>query len=351
MSRTLRIIDGILIALLVALAVITYVPELIGYRTTAVSTSMLGNVDVGSLVISQENETTTVQKDDRILDATDDSVSVYTVTSYDPAAGTVDVEGGEETTYKLSDNYLEVLYVIPYVGYFKIAVGSTKGLIILAVLVAYIIVSLIVASLISNHDEDEEDYDEDEDEDEDDFYNDLAEKKKAKDSGKDSDNKKKSHNKKKNNKKKKQESSDSEDEDAEDEDYEDADDGMTELSGSESDVDKFDEAVEQDSENVSTQNLTDVQAALEAALDSQPLNRTEEIPTEVVNENAAAKIENLVEEDPNEPSVNENGEIELAMPVRTADEILSKAYSAGLDPTVEEDKSTGVTLVDYSDSL
>lgn len=374
MSRTLRIIDGIIIALFIAAAVLTYVPQVFGIGTTEVSTEMLGNVDVGSIIYTEQAPTTSVQKDDRILNLTDNSASIYTVTSYDPSAGTVDVEGGEETTYKLSANYLRVLAVVPYFGYFGLAVRSTKGLIVLGVILCYVIVSLIVAAAISRGEDDYGDEDDYDDDDEDEFYSGLAEKKKKKDAARyadeeddadtdddedeDEDDDRSRRRKKKDSRrraKKHKDSKSSDRSDSRDRDKNndsDAGNGLTEISEEKTSVPGA--AADETDPEVSSETLTDVQAALEAALDSQPLNHAEEAPAEGAGTNISGAFSanaGAADEDLNTPSVNEKGEIELAMPVRTADEILSKAYAEGLDPTVEEDKSTGITLVDYSDSL
>lgn len=343
MSRTLRIIDGILIALLIIAAALTYLPQVFGVNTVAVGADKLGNAEVGSLIYSEQEKTSSVQKGDSILNLTDDAVSIYTVVSYDPSANTVDVEGGEETTYKLSENYLRVVRVIPYVGFFLLATQTQKGLIMLGVIVCYIIVSLVIAALIRKPSEYEDDFDDnydDDDEEEDEFYRGLAEKKKDKDKDRGSDKKSSRHSSDRSVQKKpaKKAAKNTADRD---------DDGMTELSGDE----VPEEAQADSSDRVNTQSLTDVQAALEAALEAQPLNHTGELPADQVASAARNSGNAAADDDPNKPNVNENGEIELAMPVRTADEILSKAYAAGLDPNVEEDKSTGVTLVDYSDCL
>ena len=120
--------------------------------------------------------------------------------------------------------------------------------------------------------------------------------------------------------------------------------GMTEISGSDVSASIDVPHVVPEEKDLGTDSLPDVQAALEAALESQPLNRTGEtarmtIPDEDVLSDAEAS------------GSAPTGEIELAMPVHTADELLSKAYSDGLDPKVRDDEITGVTLVDYSDCL
>ena len=44
-------------------------------------------------------------------------------------------------------------------------------------------------------------------------------------------------------------------------------------------------------------------------------------------------------------------EIELAIPVRTLEEVLQEAYSNGDDPHIRKDQATGITLVDFSESF
>ena len=44
-------------------------------------------------------------------------------------------------------------------------------------------------------------------------------------------------------------------------------------------------------------------------------------------------------------------EIELAIPVRTLEEVLQEAYSNGDDPHIRKDPTTGITMVDFSESF
>ena len=119
-------------------------------------------------------------------------------------------------------------------------------------------------------------------------------------------------------------------------------DGMMELSHSVPPVEE--PAAGKDEKPLGTGELPDVQAALEAALENQQLNRYEH-----PKGNAAQAGDQMLSlEDAGIP--DEVNEIELAMPVHTAEELMSKAYASGLDPKMRKDKS-GVTFVDYSDCL
>ena len=91
--------------------------------------------------------------------------------------------------------------------------------------------------------------------------------------------------------------------------------------------------------NMSDDQIPDVSDALVAALNTTQVSRPDRTyqPAQPVQE----------EEVGNE----EADEIELAIPVKTVDEILEEAYSKGYDPLVTTDDVTGVKLVDFSDCL
>ena len=89
---------------------------------------------------------------------------------------------------------------------------------------------------------------------------------------------------------------------------------------------------------IGTESIPDVQAALEAALETQQIRQYEQMPEPQPEPVEMEQTQNLEE-------------IELAMPVKNVEELLQEAYTAGDDPVVEEDAVTGVTFVDYSDCL
>lgn len=90
--------------------------------------------------------------------------------------------------------------------------------------------------------------------------------------------------------------------------------------------------------NISDDEIPDVSSALVAALATTQVNRSDR---------SYQQVQQPVEEAPAEPA----DEIELAIPVRSAEEILSAAYARGEDPGVTKDEVTGVTLIDFSDCL
>lgn len=91
---------------------------------------------------------------------------------------------------------------------------------------------------------------------------------------------------------------------------------------------------------IGTGQLPDVQAALEAALESQQFSSTDS------GAETAPSVQDTADVSQTEPD-----EIELAMPTHTAKELLDKAYADGLDPEAKKDDLTGITFIDYTDCL
>lgn len=342
MSKALKIIDAVIIAAFIAIGAALLIPQqFMGMQITVVQQNMAGNVDVGSAIYSRREPSTSIQTGDRMLDLDTDSVNIYTVEKFDPDTMTVTVSGGVQDTYNVSENFLKVSRVVPFIGYLQIATQSTDGLIILVLILAFVIVVFIASEMIRKNDEADRDTDED-DEDDDDFYTRLAEKRERERSEREA-----AYAKGKTPKN----SVRRRDEDSSDDD---GANGMTEISRSYgkgnagTSRNERRPAREEDTE-VGSDTLPDVQAALEAALENQPLNHTGNTAT--IQQTARQDTDQTGRPDDNTPLSNAKGEIELAMPVRTADELLQKAYAKGLDPNVTEDDTTGVTLVDYSDCL
>ena len=86
--------------------------------------------------------------------------------------------------------------------------------------------------------------------------------------------------------------------------------------------------------------IPDVSEALVAALATTNVSRSDR-----------AYTQNIPQPEPEVQEEEQLDEIELAIPVRTADEILEEAYANGLDPKVSEDEVTGIKFIDFSDSL
>lgn len=89
--------------------------------------------------------------------------------------------------------------------------------------------------------------------------------------------------------------------------------------------------------DIAENEIPDVSNALVAALETTQVSR----PERTYQTAAFKPVPEPVEE--------ELDEVELAIPVKTANEILDEAYAKGYDPQVITDDVTGVKLVDFSD--
>ncbi|MDO4622647.1 MAG: hypothetical protein Q4B22_06810 [Eubacteriales bacterium] len=343
MSRVLKIIDGIILAAFIVIGLALMLPKAFGIAVTVSDRNQVGNVPEGTTIYSRQIAGVNLVQNDQIVVQSGDKLNVYTIEAVDAEAGNMDVTGdlpGEHTTYKVPIAAQKIIRTVPLIGYLLLMVKTTRGLIMLAALLAMVIILFIVSEIIQGDDEEEEEEDDlpgygGEDED-DDFYKKLAEQKTKRD-----------NHRRVSEELPKPEMKNETEESAgktEDEAWGDREDGLTELFQELAGEDKTEEEEVPEEpaavDDMGMDVLPNVQAALEAALESQPLNRREENPMPV-------------QEAPVEEEVvpNENGEIELAMPVYTADELLQKAYAEGLDPTVTEDETAGVTLVDYTECL
>ena len=347
MSKFLKTIVALILLVFIASGAGLLIPQFAGVDTFIVQENTLGNVDVGSAIYAQKLPSTQIEVGDQMLSVDGSNVNIYTVQDFDSENMIVTVTGGSRATYSVSANYLKVRIVIPLIGYLAIATQSMDGLLILAMLLILVIVLFICAEIIrrSGDHEDDDDADDAEydDDDSDEFYRNLADKKRRSEM-EDEVSRSASRKEKKAEKKAAKKARRKKGKADPDEDFDEADndedfvDGMTELSN-------YDEPslAAPPAGGMAEDSLPDVQAALEAALESQQLNRSEEVRA-IQNEQQIT-----LEEEQVQP--NASGEIELAMPAYTAEELLQKAYSAGLDPKVKEDATTGVTLVDFSDCL
>lgn len=364
MSRFLKLIVSLMLIVFILAGVGLIVPQFLGIDVVVVQETNAGNQKVGTAIYTQKKDVAVLAPGEKILDLGTNTLNVFTVVAYDPTNGVVDVTGGSLESLLVSRSWLKVLAVVPFIGYLSIATQSTSGLIFLGVLLGVVILLFIFSEILRKNDDD--DYDDEDD----DFYRDLLEKKRQADRDDEEPVRKKEHRSRRRSRKKAAEDefeeeeyeeeadvpditrvmpSDSRRERASREEYEEA--GMTEVREDRRRVreEREETYAGQDAEpdgeaeegrGFGADSLPDVQAALEAALENQPLNRSED-----------THIPETVEQEPAQEEFEPVGEIELAMPVRTAEEILQQAYSSGQDPKVREDAVTGVTLVDFSDSL
>ena len=368
MSKFLKFIVGIVLAVFIAAGAGLIIPQFLGIDVTVVQETTVSNQKVGTAVYSKKEDVSSLAAGQKILELDTNKLNVLTVTDYDADNSVITVTGGTGRTATVSRNYLHVLVAVPFIGFLSIATQSVTGLIVLAAVLALIIIVFIIAEILKKGSDDYDEDEEEPEEDDDTFYTDLAEKKRKSDREEEEKYNKKKH-KKDSARKTKSSRADrhsgkrrpgDEDEDYTEEDEEkrsssarkrpesekartklqtEPDSGMTEISDS---SEQGEEDLEPEEKEIGTDSLPDVQAALEAALENQPLNRTSEDYTLQQPEKPDASQKEETEA---------RDEIELAMPAHTAEELLEKAYADGLDPKLKKDETTGVTLVDYSDSL
>ena len=346
MSKALKVIVGIILALFIASGAALIIPSFVGYDMRVVQQQTTGNIPVGSAVYSKEYDSSSISVGDKILGIGTDSLNIYTVEKYSSTDGTVLVsDGTNNQTFQVSAKYLKVIFTVPLIGFLMIATQSTGGILALALILALVVFLFIAAEIIRKGEADEEE-DEEEEPEEDEFYRTLAARKKKRDAETDVSaelNRNAAHRQAAQMKQRERERN-SADENTAAASASASGNGMTEISDPDISADIDVPRVVPEEKDLGTDSLPDVQAALEAALESQPLNRTGETARMAIPEEEVSSDAEVSGSAP-------TGEIELAMPVYTADELLSKAYSDGLDPKVREDEITGVTLVDYSDCL
>ena len=348
MSKFLKFLVGLILVVFIAAGAALIIPQFVGdFDTIIVQKGMISNVKIGSVIYASREMTNDIQVGDKIVDMDGDTLYVHEVVAFDYGTNTAQVTGSPTTNLRLGDAYTRAVVTIPLIGYLTIATQSLPGLILLGLLLAVIIVLFIVSESLRNDDDEDDDYDEDifetkkdsrrrGESDDDKFYRELAEKKRQTESlngvkdalpqptpptglfAEGADAKEVAAAAK-----------------------EIAADGMTELSHSVPPVEE--PAAGKEEKPLGTGELPDVQAALVAALENQQLNRYEH-----TTGNLSQAVEPAAPQE--EPAVSETGEIELAMPVHTAEELMSKAYASGVDPKMKKD-SSGVTFIDYSDCL
>ena len=349
MSKFLKFLVGLILVVFIASGAALIVPQFVAnVDTIIVQQGTISNKSVGSAIYAKKESTADIQVGDKVIDMDKDSLYVHEVVSFDYGTNTAQVTGGTVSTIRLGDAFTRAVVTIPLIGFLTIATQSLPGLILLGLLLALVIVMFVVSEALRRDDDDEDDDDDffgdrkdrKKEKEDDQFYRELAEKKRQNDSVK--------------------EVRDAlpqptppaglfteepmrDDSMAGETEREKLtpDNGMMELSHSVPPVEE--PAAGKDEKPLGTGELPDVQAALEAALENQQLNRYDH-----GRSRAASEAAQTPEEEPVLP--DERGEIELAMPVHTAEELMSKAYASGMEPKVRKDKS-GVTFVDYSDCL
>lgn len=376
MAKFLRVVFNLLLMIYIVAALALFVPPLVGVTTAVTLEGTEGNQELGSVNYAWRTPLKEVVPGDEIVVAQkNESVHVYTVKSVDPEQSVVTTAGEQETELNVRSYVHKLIFTVPYLGYLAIALQTTEGMILLAAIAGGLLLLCILTGIwckkrkIKRMKEDEENLLDEEDNE---FFQSLASQKREADARAEADYRAR--------KESEAEVKADYTKPALDEEYEElppaaiatsansasqkinqeplddsdlledieateepagSSDALVPVSGG--DVESADreksESGEMEVERaVSTGNIPGVQAALEAALDTQQIQRHVR-RAEVVRE-PEIEVESLPAE-----------EIELAMPVYTVDEYLQKAYSAGVDPVVRKDEMTGVTYVDYSECI
>lgn len=367
MAKFLRVIFNLLLICYIAAALALFVPPLVGVSTAVTVEGTEGNQELGAVNYGWRIPLRSLQPGDEILVTGSNSVNVYAVQAVDAENAVITAADAEATQIAVRTYVYKRIFTVPYLGYIAIGMQTVEGMVILAATAAALLVLCILTAIwcrkrkIKRMKEEEEDL---VNEDENDFFQNLASQKREADeiaevrfqrqqkAVKEADSSRP----------------------ALDEEYEEfvfeeapAEREGTEVTAEEEETDEQPAApagsdLEADASEegqggepeaellettdtqmevertVETGNIPGVQAALEAALNTQQIQRHVK-RTETVKE-PEAEAEPLAAE-----------EIELAMPVYTVDEFLQKAYSAGEDPVVRKDELTGVTYIDYSECL
>ncbi|MCR4653638.1 MAG: hypothetical protein K5744_08080 [Eubacterium sp.] len=339
MSKILKLFDALILAIFIAAGAALVIPQqFMGIDAAVAGQETKGDVPVGTVVYSRKVSTSEITEGEKIFAQDGDTMNVYTVVAYDEKNETITVDGEGNTKFSLSNSYQRVVGEVPLIGYLMLATQSSQGIMLLGVLLFFVVFIFVVSELVRSDKDDDDDDDE-----EDSVYKELLEKKKRKqkEAAKAEREALKTEKAKRKAERRRPEEDEGDAEEDTDQEETHADSNMIEIPAETSEEENSPSPVESIRENLGQEALPDVQAALEAALESQPLNRTAETSSLSVS----------TPEEDNDPQLNEDGEIELAIPIRTADELLEKAYAQGLDPVVEDDVITGIKIVDFSECI
>lgn len=339
MSKILKLFDALILAIFIAAGAALVIPQqFMGIDAAVAGQETKGDVPVGTVVYSRKVSTSEITEGEKIFAQDGDTMNVYTVVAYDEKNETITVDGEGNTKFSLSNSYQRVVGEVPLIGYLMLATQSSQGIMLLGVLLFFVVFIFVVSELVRSDKDDDDDDDE-----EDSVYKELLEKKKRKqkEAAKAEREALKTEKAKRKAERRRPEEDEGDAEEDTDQEETHADSNMIEIPAETSEEENSPSPVESIRENLGQEALPDVQAALEAALESQPLNRTAE----------TSSLSVLTPEEDNDPQLNEDGEIELAIPIRTADELLEKAYAQGLDPVVEDDVITGIKIVDFSECI
>lgn len=308
------------------------VPPFLNIETVVIQDETNSNLNRGAVVYARQADPSAVEEGDKILRVTEDgAVNSYIVRTYDASSKTVTAvksEGAAEEELHASDTVRRILLLVPYLGFLSIATQSITGLLILGGFILIIIILFVISEVLRRGSEEDEDEDGNRVTDEEYFSSLHGKKTEAFDAQKADE--------------APSQTEESFPVDGEGEAF------IKNLKGAISGNDlsgtgtisapseEEHKAAPDEEDPVSTDGLPDVQAALEAALEGRQVGYGQNTQQGGTAEEAQAP---------------KTGEIELAIPIRSADELLDAAHAAGDDPELRKDEMTGVSFVDYTDCL
>ena len=403
MAKVFKIIMNIILILFIAAFCAVFIPPLLGISTTVATPGIETNMNTGSVAYGVRESLSDLKAGDDIIVSSGDSADIYEIAEVDASAGeiTVNTDGSGTETIELRRTATKVVIVIPLLGYIFIATQSLQGLIILALAAALIIILNIVASVLKRQAEDDEDEEDDEDdvkENDYSYFKDLAAStsrpnrldklgtltippitdediKKSQGVSPEtaaldeeieeiselilepSEKEENGVNPEKNINLNKPENNDGpaadipagEDAAQTGSDKEDAAQAETaeetaSQTESAEETAAYVKAGEEAADVKETpEDISDLENALEHVLSTDQVNHTEE-SSSADQAPEAAKIQ----EEASAEAEEKPEEIELAIPIRTLDELLQESYAKGEDPQIKKDSATGITFVDYS---
>lgn len=331
MSKFLRVLVRIILILLILCGAALLLPPLFGIDTVVIQNAS-SNLDRGTVVYARAVAPSGLENGDRFLHAGEnDEIDSYIVKEYDSSDDVIiaseSADAAEQKLQANGDTVRKIVFTVPFIGYLFIATQSTTGLMILGGVLLIIIILFIIAEVLKRSEEDEE---EDEDEEDDDYFTSLEKKKTEKFTAELEEEK-------------------AEERAQEKDDFPVEGEGEEFISNLKGAVtgnmfpesakpkEEGPKAAPDEEDPVTTDGLPNVQAALEAALEGRQVNTVRKT---VQHPKAAERH-----------TTPKSGEIELAIPIHTAEEFLVKAEKDGDSPTMTKDAGTGIELIDYSDCL
>lgn len=162
MSKFLKFIVNLFLALAIIVTAGIIVPPLLGVNTTIVDTAgMDTNLALGSVTYSRDKAVLNLEQGDEILKESGSSTYAYIIQEGDATSGEFKVVSATEPdaspeTIILRNTVSEVVLTVPYIGFVVVAMQSLEGRIIIALVILFIIILFILSELWKKKDDEED---------------------------------------------------------------------------------------------------------------------------------------------------------------------------------------------------